>query len=471
MDSLRNVQAVLEREKKVSEWVIRRSARNETQLYLIETGVEAIRHVDAEAVAVEVHNDHPARGGQAHRADASAIRRGVATVLLSGGEREDVAGRVQRAVFMASLADNQAFRLPGAPAGGYPAVEVFDKNVADDPRAVAESLAARLLDAVKAEAAAGISLSSAEFFLTTGAVEQVNSAGASGGYAETELYVEMVLSARGRGAAESERYVWLRRRRLADLDLEGWVREEAARARDSVAAWRPRTGTVDLVVETDDVAKLLEPVLFHASGQAAYLKLARLAPGREVWASSADGGPVGDGSAGGDRVDGDPLNLVSDGLLPFGTHTVSFDPQGVAAQRVPVVENNVVKNLLCSKQYADYLEVPPTGAAANIVLAAGKTPFAQLLATARGGRPVLRVVDFSSLEPDPMTGDFVAEIRLGYEENGAGGSGARPVKGGSVRGNVFEALAGARYAAETGFFGSYCGPIAVRLPNVVVAGE
>lgn len=240
------------------------------------------------------------------------------------------------------------------------------------------------------------------YILHRAEVEQENSSGASGDYTETSIYIEMVLSSRSPYGDESERYVWSRRRRLEDLDIEGWVQEEAARATDSVAAGPPRMGAVELIIERNDVARLLGPILFHVSGQAAYLKLARLAPGGALQPLSGDG---------------EPLTLVNDGLLPFGTRT--------------------------------------------------KTPFAQLCA-AGDGRPLLRVVEFSSFEPDPVTGDFVAEIRLGYE---GGGAEARPVKGGAVRGNVFEVLAGARFAVETGFFGEYAGPVAARLPGVVVAGD
>ena len=455
MDFLRRVQTLLQQEKAVSEWVVRRAVRDEVQLYLIKNDVEAIRRVTSEEVAVEVHNDHPERGALEKAATGTLTRRGVASVRLMRGEQEDAADPIRQAAFMASLADNEVFHLPAAPVGGYPAVSVLDKNLAANSAAVAEEMASRLLAAVKDEAADGLSLSSAEFFLTKEDIEQANSAGASGAFAGTAIYVEMVLNVKGTGGAESERYVFLRRRRLADVDLAEWVHEEAARARDSVRAGRPRTGTVDLVVERDRVGELFGPILFHASGQAAYRKLARLAPGQPLWPEEKGGL--------GAKTAGDPLSLVSDGLLAFGTHTAPFDEQGLSAQRVPVVENSVVKNLLCTKQYADYLGIPATGGPANLVLSPGRTPAVELLAAGEG-RPVLRVVDFSAFDPDPITGDFVAEIRLGYE-------GARPVKGGAVRGNVFEALAGARLASETGFYGHYAGPVAVRLSNLVVAGE
>lgn len=499
-DVAQQIQAALEANPRVSEWVVRRVARREVQLYLVRQAREALRQVESETVTVQVHNDHPAHGpargvgagvltGSA-RSDketggpvdpsvgpGGALRRGVGIVRLAGRERGEVPElleqRLAQAAFMASLADNELFHLPGA-AGGYPAVQVFDPALAADPAKAAEELAERLLQAVareavrsKAESGVEIQLSSAEFFLAREEVAQRNSAGARGEFTRSEAYVEMVLGVKTPQGKESERYVWLRRRRLADLRLEEWVREQAAYACDAVLATPPATGTVDLVVEREDVARLLQPILFHASGAAAYLKLARLAPGQSLWNAVGAGreGGAPSQASGYAPVSGDPIHLVSDGTLPFGMATAPFDEDGLPAQRVVVVEGNVVQNLLCRKQYADYLGLPATGGATNLILKPGSTPLRELTqAPGAGTGRVLRVADFSAFEPDEVTGNFVAEIRLGYE-NG------RPVKGGAVRGNVFEALAGARFAAETGFFGNYQGPVAVRLPGIVVAGE
>ena len=72
-----------------------------------------------------------------------------------------------------------------------------------------------------------------------------------------------------------------------------------------------------------------------------------------------------------------------------------------------------------------------------------------------------------AMSPDPITGSFVGEIRLGYEvENGE----AQPIRGGSISGNLFSALAGACFSQETGFFGNYVGPRGARFPAVTVAG-
>jgi len=47
---------------------------------------------------------------------------------------------------------------------------------------------------------------------------------------------------------------------------------------------------------------------------------------------------------------------------------------------------------------------------------------------------------------------------------------ARPIRGGSIGGNLFDVLAAARWSRETAFLGDYAGPRAVRFPQVTVAG-
>ena len=108
--------------------------------------------------------------------------------------------------------------------------------------------------------------------------------------------------------------------------------------------------------------------------------------------------------------------------------------------------------------------MPATGAFANWEIPAGTTPLDELT---RGDGPVLYVRAFSWLTPDGARGNFASEIRVGYLfEKGV----RRPIKGGTVSGNVFAALGTARYSKETAFTGDYLGPAAVRFEGLTVAG-
>jgi predicted Zn-dependent protease len=107
-----------------------------------------------------------------------------------------------------------------------------------------------------------------------------------------------------------------------------------------------------------------------------------------------------------------------------------------------------------------------TGAFGNLTVAPGQAPIAALRAASDGA--VYEVVAFSSFSPDPISGDFVSEIKLGYRHDAKG---TRPIKGGSLSGNLFEALGDARFSRETYSDGTYYGPAALRFASLTISGE
>jgi predicted Zn-dependent protease len=140
------------------------------------------------------------------------------------------------------------------------------------------------------------------------------------------------------------------------------------------------------------------------------------------------------------------------------------DADGTPGRRVEIVKDGVFVRPWATKQYADYLELAPTGAWGNMELPVGTRSFADLAA---GDGPVLLVKAFSWLTPDQARGDFSSEVRVGYlYRNGK----RTPVKGGTVSGNLFKALGAAKFSSERVTIGSYIGPSAVRLEGVSVAG-
>ena len=79
-----------------------------------------------------------------------------------------------------------------------------------------------------------------------------------------------------------------------------------------------------------------------------------------------------------------------------------------------------------------------------------------------------QVVGFSAPDVDPITGDFGSEIRLGYEVTPQG---RRPIKGGSVSGNVFRGLQGGPLLPRAAGAGEYAGPAGVRFESLRVSGD
>ena len=67
----------------------------------------------------------------------------------------------------------------------------------------------------------------------------------------------------------------------------------------------------------------------------------------------------------------EPLTLICNGYIPFGLRTYPVDPDGVPAHRHELIRDGIFENPWTSKQYADYLDLKPTGNITNIEIPIG----------------------------------------------------------------------------------------------------
>lgn len=128
----------------------------------------------------------------------------------------------------------------------------------------------------------------------------------------------------------------------------------------------------------------------------------------------------------------DSLTIFSNPLLKLNLASLPYDNLGICAQKVCILKNNVFTNFLSSKQYADYLNIKPTGPFGCIEILPGKKSCKQLL---DDKDKIIQIISFAWFNPDIVSGDFSAEIRFGYIlENGK----KIPFKGGLFSGNVMQ---------------------------------
>jgi predicted Zn-dependent protease len=327
-------------------------------------------------------------------------------------------------------------------------VDTEDPTLTGDPRGVLDDVQERVFASVSDEAS--IRLSASEIFVTRGENEILTSAGVHARNSGTSLSMEFVLLT-GDGTEEVESHGSYEVRRLSDFNVEGLVTRHATRARDSLRGELPASRTGPVVISQGAFTPLFNPLQFATSGHAIYRQISPLALGEPIL------GPR--------EVTGDALTLCSDPTLPFATNSRPFDGDGLGLSKVNVIENGAFQRIVADKRFADYLSIPATGGWHNEVVGAGSALMADLLSPADG--PVYHVVEFSWLNPDAVRGDFSTEIRLGYEISAEG---TRVIRGGSLAGNVYDALASAHLARETALEGSYLGPTAIRFDALQVTG-
>jgi len=427
----RSIRETLARNPRVHAWQVRTVRRSGTQTYLVQVETEAERRVDNEVheVVVFVKN-----GDLLGRASAT----------LGAEHPNEIARRLDETVFMAGLGGDAPWSLPKAEA--WPHVEVHDPALAGNrAQSTARSLAETWRSVVHERAA--VRPSSMELFCGEEAITLENSAGLVASTSATRVSLLTLLLASGDHAAERES--WEERRRAKDLDVRAIANQVAEEALDLTHAVRPPSGQYPVVIDARELTALLTPIQANASAESLYQKSSRFEPGKPL--------PI-------ESNGGEPFTLISNAVAPFGLTSYAFDVNGVAGRRIEIVKDGVLAQPWATKQFADYLKTSATGGFGNWELPPGKTPLEDLL---KSGERVLLVRNFSWLTPEAGRGNFGSEIRLGYlYEKGV----RKPIKGGTVSGNVFKALGTARYSKEAVFRGDYLGPAAVRFEGLTVAG-
>ncbi len=439
---LDQVTDALRKQDGVDDWLVKHIGKTSTQYYVIGSRPESRRKVSSEQMVATIMNDHPrAEGGK----DRS---RGEAQVTLLPTDLPHLSEKLSQAVFMASLADNPWYGLPGPTE--YPRVDMADADMQAAPSELAERMIEQLTGALEDEQA--VRLSSAEVFIEEEQITLRNSHGAQGSRVQTNTLLDFVLLSSS-AEDEMESHIALRRRRAADLDISAFAHRQAQYARDALTAGTPNTGTYPVVVSDEALAELLgsagySPLILRSSAQLKYQQMTTWEAGDSVFPEEASG---------------DLLTMYSNTLLPFGNRSGSFDNHGLPGQRITIIENGILARFWATSRYAQYLQIPATGDFGNMEIESGSVPFANLF----DGGPLYHIVAFSAMSPDPFTGNFVGEIRLGYEiDEGR----KRPIRGGSISGNLFAALAAASLSKERVFLGDYLGPRGMRFAEVTVAG-
>jgi PmbA protein len=429
------------------DWQVELLQDNEAQLYVIGNKLESRRSVTNERAVVTIYNDHtPAVQSEGGPMTVRGFT--TRTLLASDLGQEQLKASLSDGVTMAALTDNPPFGLPEASSANYSRVLTQDPLLANDPEAALEDGLARVTRAVSNFG--NVRLSSAELFTTRTSHSLRNSRNLTAASQSTQVFLDFVLIAKEDGQ-EAEFHAELNRRRMSDLMIESTVDSYATYARHLLLAGPPNTHRGPVVLSGDALLSFFSPVTFHASGQAIFMKISRFKSGELVTEHDPDG---------------DRLTLMSDALRPYGVRTFAFDGEGLPGAQVTLIQDGVFVQPWAGMRYAAYLGIPPTGDFGNLTIQPGRWEMDELRSVSDG--PIYEIVAFSFMTPDPISGDFTVEIKLGYRHDTTG---THPIKGGSLSGNVFAALAGAHFSSQTYSDGNYYGPAAIRFANLTISGE
>lgn len=427
------IRDALVRRKDLLGWQVRHHQVREAQLFHGRSSLDARRMVEEEDLALEVLC--------ASAGSSSPPMCGAASANLSIGDDPEAA--IEFAIQAARRTRNPLYALP-RPAT-LPEIPLVDPEIEQNPAALLESLRERLVSVSEGSGLARLTL--AEWFAGHKETRLVNSQGIDVRQRATMLSTEWVVLA-GEGDQRVETVQDRTRRRALDLDVETeWVHVARQTADRQRAASAP-TYQGPVVLHGPAISAFLQSEVIDtlASAHARFAGLSHWEIGKPVFKG---------------ETRGDPLTLWANRTLPFGTHASRFDREGIPGQRIRLIQDGILQTYVAGQRHGTYLDVPVTGAFGDLELPPGSAGADELVA-----EPHVEIALWSWFSPDPTTGDFASEIRLGYHV--ADGE-RRPFSGGMLVGNLLEALADVRWSRETVFLGDYLGPASARFTDLRVA--
>jgi predicted Zn-dependent protease len=407
------------------EWVLLEEQISAHQLYWRNGSLHAVRDLRSRSMRAELYRDQDGK-------------RGAATAHLAGDDGD--AQRLADARLAAGLALNPSYRLPQG-AAIYPQVALGDAALP-----APEDLEAWGAVLHRAAAESGVRLSTLEVF----AELQRHGLEASNGRShawEAAHYAADVIVASGEGDDAVELRLSPVSRRLEDLMPEDHLTRAARAVRDRTGAMLPPTGAMPVILPAAELQYLIMVLRAHTNAELRY--------------TGALQKQIGDALV---ACEGDPLTVRMNPLVPHAVGSRPTDGSTIPAEGRTLLDAGILRSYHATPQFAAYLDLPPTGPIGTLEVLAGQSSYVDL--TTDG--PVLEVVSFSSNMPDPLSGDFAAEIKMGYLHKGGR---KIPIAQGSVSGNVFAAFSRCTMSRETELVDGYFGPRWIRFHGLQVAGN
>jgi len=436
---LGKIQKALEKNPSIKSWIIRHEMSHGFQQYELKESTESRREVNSELYTVDVLCD--SRNGEGKPGS------GLGTVSLLPGA--DIGSALEKAVITAQLVHNEPYDF--AEPASIPIIELSDQDYLKDPAGGIQDV----LNTLKKTTAdyPHVRLTAAECFGEEKTTHLVSSKGIDAAQSETQIYLQWVYIA-GSGDSEVETFAEIYRRRIEDLDLEEGAALRAKYTSDLLEAGGPPAYEGPIYVQGPTLAVMVAGEMLAGNLIQTLSSGAMKYSGETPW-------DIGK-SIFREEVKGDDFTLWANRQLPYGIPSSAFDKEGTPAQRVALVKDNKLESFITNQRFASYLDLEPSGSFGSVEIPAGKAPQADL----QSGSYV-EIAEYSWFNPNPVTGDFASEIRLGYiVEDGK----RKPFKGGMLVGNLLDALADMRWSSETGFYGNYLGPRAATFNHLKVAG-
>ena len=206
------------------------------------------------------------------------------------------------------------------------------------------------------------------------------------------------VSVLGVGDERPEDYFYVNAQHWGRLQKEGIGVEALRRTVDKIGASRVESGVYDVVVDRRVAASLVSPLISAVRGEALHMKSSFLLDKL------------------GEKIGSDRLTIVDNPRQHGVSGARLFDNEGIAVERLPIVENGVLKNYYISNYMSKKMGMPMTQGGTTIVdFGLGESDTAGLLRNLARG---LYITGFNGGNCNGTTGDFSFGIEGYWVENG-----------------------------------------------------
>ncbi|MBQ8638362.1 MAG: hypothetical protein IJ468_04255 [Lachnospiraceae bacterium] len=415
---------------KIEVYSIQERLSESLELYFIRKQLDMRRQTRVLTCQVTVYRDF----------EENDVRyRGSAMAVIGDGMTgEEIREQLASAYSSAAFAKNRWYPLPENTVSGGVADRDEELSAHWDSQAMELAEAAFAVDTDER-----VFLNSLEIFARKTRVHLFNSCGVDVAYQTCGVDGEFVVQCTS--PQDVETYEDFHYDRLDPSAIREKIARTLQRTRDRAeASVSPKAGKYRLILSDKYVPTVMSYFVDRSHAAYVYPGYSNYRVGDDVQMAGSE-----------EPVTGDRIHMTL-------TATVPYSGEGLEMKDRVLLEDGVLKAIHGSSRFCHYLGVEPTGEYRKVTVKPGTVSMASMKT-----EPYLHVVNFSDFQMDSFTGSFAGEIRLAYLYDGEQ---VTVVTGGSVNGNIVEAQKQMALSEETQDTTQFCGPMAVAIRKVTVAG-
>ena len=208
----------------------------------------------------------------------------------------------------------------------------------------------------------------------------------------------------------------------------------------------PKLGKADVIFSTADAVELYR---YFGARMSAGMQFRKLSD----W---TEGKPIAN------YTSGDRVSIFAAATLENSSHSFPVDEQGALISERYLIRDGVAESTWGDRQMSQYLGKQDSSIVYNFIVSGGTASDAELHAG-----DYLELCEFSDFQVDPVGGDLLGEIRLGYWHHDGK---VDVITGGSVSGTMQDAIPSMRFSAETKQYDTVVIPKETRLYGVTITG-